>query len=359
MIESIYIHIPFCTHICSYCDFPKVIKNKMWVMPYLESLKKEIELNYKGEKIKTLYIGGGTPSSLNEEELNYLFDILKIINKSELIEYTFECNPIDINEKFLKTLKQNGVNRLSIGIQSFNKDILRYLNRDYDIDIKKVINMSKKYFDNINVDLMYAIEKEKIEDLKEDLKKIIDLDINHISCYSLILEPNTKLYVEHVKEIDEELDYEMYKLIENTLKQNGFNHYEVSNYAKKNYESKHNLNYWNNGKYYGFGLKASGYLDYRYTNKSNLTEYINNNYDKEIEVIDKNLEMEYEMILGLRKLEGVNKDKFFKKYNVNIKDKYDIENLLKENKLKENEEYIYINEDYIYVSNDILLNFIN
>ena len=217
----------------------------------------------------------------------------------------------------------------------------------------------KKYFDNINIDLMYAIKGETLEDLKEDLNLFLTLDIPHISTYSLIIEPHTKLYQNGEEYIDEDLDYEMYKLIEKTLKENNYNHYEVSNYSKDNYESKHNLTYWNNDNYYGFGMGASGYIkNTRYTNTKNLFEYLKGNY-KYIETeLSLKEQMQEEMFLGLRKLNGVSKKKFYQKYHQTIEEVFDIKNLIESGKLIEKNEYIYINPKYIYVSNDILINFV-
>ena len=354
-MDGMYIHIPFCDRICSYCDFAKVLKYDNYVFKYLDSLDKEIDTYYKGEPVKTLYIGGGTPSSLNSDELDYLFKILKKIDKSNLEEYTFECNVNHLNDTLLDKLKNEGITRLSIGVQSFNQDVLTYLNRDIYINISCL----KNHFNNINIDLIYAIPNFSIDILKKDLETLLKLDIKHVSCYSLMIEKRTKLYVDKVKPISEELDYDMYKLIDKTLTDAGFIHYEVSNYAKEGYMSKHNLTYWNNDHYYGFGLNASGYIeDIRYTNTGNLNRYLKNDYDRSIEKIDQNLKMEYEMILGLRKLKGVSKQSFLKKYGIDIKDRYKIDNLLKEKKLLEDEEYIYINPKYIYLSNDILINFV-
>lgn len=354
MVKSVYIHIPFCKHICSYCDFCKLYYNKKWTNDYLVALEKEIKEKYNGETIETIYIGGGTPSNLDIDELKKLFSIVKIF-KTNLKEFTFECNVEDINEELLKFLKTTKVNRISIGVQTFNKKHLNYLNRVNDIDIIGKINLVKKYYKNINIDLMYAFKNETLDDLNNDLETILKLDIKHISTYSLIIEENTMLRKE--KPIDEELDYEMYKLINEKLKK--YNHYEVSNFSKKGYESKHNLTYWNNEEYYGFGLGASGYINnIRYENTRNIKEYINNNYllnENKLSILE---QMQNEMILGLRKLEGVNKQTFKQKYNKEIKGVFEIENLLKEKKLIETKEYIFINKDYIYLSNEILINFI-
>ena len=358
MISSIYIHIPFCRKICSYCDFAKLYYNKNYVNKYLDSLKKEIELNYKNEKIKTLYIGGGTPSSLDIEELTRLFDILKIIDKSELIEFTIECNIEDINPDMLKLFKDNKVNRISIGIQTADKESLKLLNRSINVDIDDKLNLVKKYFTNINIDLMYGFNKD-INILKKDLEYLISKDITHISTYSLILEENTKLYIDKFKRIDDDIDYEFYKYISNFLKQNGYIHYEISNFCKPGYESKHNLTYWNNDNYYGFGLGSGGYINnIRYTNTRSINNYIDGKYKIYEEELSKKEIEEYEMILGLRKVSGIDKNKFYNKFNENIEDVFDIENMINNNLLEEKDGFIYIPYDKLYIENSILINFV-
>ena len=361
-MKSVYIHIPFCDSICSYCDFCKFLKNSNWINEYLIALQKEVNLKYKGEIIDTLYIGGGTPSCLSIIELNNLFSIINIFKKSNNIEFTFECNIENITKEKLELLYNNGVNRLSIGVQTFNEKFLKFLNRNHSKDeVVNKINLAKKIgFKNINIDLIYALKKQTLSDLEKDIDEFLKLDINHISTYSLIIEPNTKLYINNEENIDEDLDYEMYKLICNKLENNGYNHYEISNFSKKGYESRHNLNYWNNNEYYGFGIGASGYIDgVRYDNTRSFNNYIKGNYINESHKLNINEIMENEFILGFRKIDGINKDLFNKKYNINIKELEVVNKLLKENKLLENKNNIYINPKYIYVSNDILINFIN
>ncbi len=355
--NSIYIHIPFCNKICSYCDFAKLYDIKEYENAYIDSLIKDInELEVKD--YKTIYIGGGTPSVLKKNNLIKLLTSLdKLSNK--VIEYTFECNIEDINEDLLEMLKSHNINRISIGVESFNKKILSYLNRRTDIDIIDKINLAKKYYTNINIDLIYAIKDETLDDLKNDLELFIKLDIPHISCYSLIIEPNTVLNNLKTEPINEDLDYEMYKLMESTLESNGYNHYEISNYAKEGYESIHNTMYWNNEEYYGLGLGASGYLNgIRYDNTRSINYYLNGKRHIYEEELSKDDQMDYEMILGLRKLIGVNKSDFYNKYNVNIKDIYNIDELIKNKLIEEDNEYIRIPKDKIYISNSILLNFI-
>jgi oxygen-independent coproporphyrinogen-3 oxidase len=361
-MKSIYIHIPFCDTICNYCDFCKFIKNDDWINKYLIALDKEITLKYNGEKIETLYIGGGTPSSLNINELNKLFGIIKKINKDKNIEFTFECNIENIDYDKLKLLYENGVNRLSIGVQTFNDKYLNYLNRNHTKDdVFNKINIAKSIgFKNINIDLIYALPKESLKELEYDIDLFLKLDINHISTYSLMIEPNTKLYIDKENGIDEDLDYEMYKLICKKLKSNNYNHYEISNFAKEGYESKHNLTYWSNDEYYGFGLGASGYIDnIRYDNTRNLNKYLSGEFILDSNKLSDKEKLENEFILGLRKIRGINKEEFKLKYNREIKDIEVVCKLLKENRLLEDEKNIYINPKYIYVSNDILLEFID
>lgn len=359
-MKSIYIHIPFCNHICSYCDFSKLFYNKDLVSKYLLALEKEIESNYKNEKIKTLYIGGGTPSSLNINELEKLFKIIKKIKLDNEYEFTFECNIESLTEEKIKFLFKNSVNRLSIGVQTFNDEYLKYLNRFHNKDdVFNIVKYAKKYFNNINIDLIYGIKNQTLDELKNDIDLFLKLDINHISTYSLLIEPHTKLFIEKEKNIDEELEYEMYKYIRDKLEENNFVHYEVSNFGKLGYESKHNLTYWNNKEYYGFGLGASGFVNgIRYTNTKNINKYLNGEFSFEIEKIDEYTNMQNEMILGLRKIKGVNMNEFYDKYNKKIEDVFKIDDLIKEGKLKIENGSIYIPKEYIYLSNEILINFI-
>lgn len=356
-MKSVYIHIPFCKHICSYCDFCKFIYNKEWINKYLDSLEYEINNDYKNDLLDTIYIGGGTPSVLTCDELKKLFEINKVFRLNKEYEYSIEFNIEDITENKLKICKDNGVNRISIGVQSFNKNYLSLLERNTKVNIEEKINIVKQYFDNINIDLIYALPNQSIDDLKEDLNQYLKLDIPHISCYSLIIEKHTKLNNMHFKPIDEDLDYEMYKLIDEKLK--GYDHYEISNYAIPGYESKHNLTYWNNEEYYGFGVGAASYINnVRYTNSKNIVNYMNKIYKKEKEELSNEDKISLGLVLGFRKIKGINIDEFNKKYNTDIMTLYNINDLIKEKKLIVKDGYVFINEKYLYVSNEILINFI-
>lgn len=360
-MESVYIHIPFCKHICSYCDFPKVLHIDSFVDDFLESLQREIEDNYDGERIKTIYIGGGTPSCLTKRERIKLFRILEIFNRDPNCEYTFEVNPNDIDEDLLDDIVAGGINRVSIGVESFDPDNLKILEREIDYDDleKKLELIRRRGIKNINLDLMYAIPNEKINTLKQDLKKLIKLNPTHISTYSLILEDHTKLKNDKIELVDEDTDRKMYDLICEKLKKEGYIHYEVSNFAKEGYESVHNLNYWNNGEYYGFGLGASGYKDaFRYTNTKNLHEYIEGKYKQESYLLTYKDQMDNEIMLGLRKLKGISVDDFYNKYGQNIQDIYPVKELINSKDLIYKNGYLFINPTKIYVMNEILIKLI-
>ena len=360
MTSSIYIHIPFCRSICSYCDFCKLFYNEKFVDNYLEALYDEVKQNYKGELIKTLYIGGGTPSCLSLKQLERLFEIIKLFNLDTSLEFSFEANVSDITIELLSFLKKNKVNRLSIGIETVNEKYMPFLNRynSKDLVIEK-INLVKDYFDNFNLDLMYAFPNQTVEEVLEDLSFVVSLKPKHISIYSLIIEEHTKIYIDGVKPIDDELEESMYYAVTNYLKDASYKHYEISNFSLEGYESKHNLVYWNNNEYYGFGLGASGFVsNIRYTNSRNIINYNKGNYLYEKEELTKKINMENELILGLRKIEGISKSTFRKKFSLEIESVFDIINLVGKKYLVEDNDRLYIPEDKLYISNSILVNFI-
>lgn len=357
-MESVYIHIPFCKSICSYCDFCKMLYNGPWVTQYLNALIKEIQDKYLGEEIKTLYIGGGTPSALSIKDLRYLFEIISGFNLEKLEEFTFECNLNDIEEELLQLLRENKVNRLSIGIESFNAAKLKFMERNHTFEEakKKMKLIRKSGFDNVNVDLIYGIPGESLKDLKKDLELILKLEPDHISTYSLIVEDNTKIGISGVLPIPEELDASMYEYIVDRLEMKKYKHYEVSNFSLKNKESKHNLQYWNNNEYYGFGLGAHGYIHgVRYENTRNLTKYVNGEFLKSEEMLSKEDKMYNELMLGFRKMEGISLREFFLKYEINMQEAFDLHQVLKDEELIVDGEYIYVNPLYIYVMNEILI----
>lgn len=356
-MKSVYIHIPFCNTICSYCGFTKCLKDENYINNYLYALEMEIKKYYEDDKINTIYIGGGTPSSLSLVQLEKLFEIIKLFNVHDVFEFTFECNIDDINVELLNLLNKNRVNRLSVGVQSFNEEKLKYLNRKHN---KKEINekiklIKDKYFDNINVDLIYGLPSESMVTLKNDVKNILKLNIPHISTYSLMIEDNTILKTKGEKNINEDIDREMYDYICKTLKHKNYVHYEVSNFAMSGSESKHNLKYWSNQEYYGFGLSAHGYINgIRYQNTKNLDKYINGSYRSNEIFLSKREDMENFIMLGLRKLDGIDLEEFFNKYNDNMQDVFNIQEPLREKLLVLDNKNIKIPEDKIYIMNEIL-----
>lgn len=355
-----YIHIPFCEHICSYCDFCKNFYNESQVNAYLDELDNEISDSYSNKLIDSLYIGGGTPSSLSINQLERLFEIIKNrLNLQELKEFTIECNFENTTFDKIDLFKKVGVNRISFGLESVDKENLRILERESNQEqIIKLINYCNKIgLNNINIDLMYAIPNETLEILNKDLDFILSLDITHISTYSLILEEHTKLKINKTEYIDEELDAKMYERICDRL--SSWDHYEISNFAKdSSFRSIHNMKYWKNEEYYGFGLGASGYEgNVRYSKTKSLSKYLSGDYISKdgIEYLSLKDKIYYEIILNLRTKDGIDLEKFSKIYKKDFKECYNYNELIKNNMLEEKDNHLSINEKLWYISNSIII----
>ena len=358
MIKSLYIHIPFCDKICSYCDFCKILYNKNIINKYLDSLEEEINNIYRGDILDTIYIGGGTPSSLDIDELERLFKIISKLKVSKDLEYTIEGNFNNTSYEKLNLYKKYGINRLSFGVESINSNNLKLLGRsEFKNRIIDIINYSKSIgFNNINVDLIYAVPGEDMDILKKDIDFILSLDVEHISTYSLIIEDNTILKINNIKNISEDLDFDMYKYICDRLRNNNYNHYEISNFCKEGFYSRHNSCYWNNDNYYGFGLGASSYIDNRrITNTRSMNKYLDNKYILEFDILKLDDIIEYEVILNLRMSSGINLNNFYNKYNINLIDKYDYTDLVNNKLLILKDNHLFIPEDKWYISNDIIV----
>jgi oxygen-independent coproporphyrinogen-3 oxidase len=270
---GLYVHIPFCNTICTYCDFPKIIANECKKEEYIDNLIKELE-SYKDKLIdvKTVYIGGGTPNSLNNNLLRKLFEALKPYLDNS-IENSIEINSELFNVEQAKLFKDFNINRVSIGVQTFNEKLLKIINRHHNKSmVLNTINILKEHnIDNINVDMIYGLPYQTIENLNKDIDELLDLNIKHISYYSLILEERTVLEYQINNKIienpDEDLTAEMAEILNKRLKDTKFKQYEISNYSLTGYESKHNLIYWNHDPYIGIGAKACGfYNNIRYQN---------------------------------------------------------------------------------------------
>lgn len=320
---NLYIHIPFCKKKCYYCDFISYSNKDDYIEEYIDTVIKEYS-NYKAEEyiIKTVYIGGGTPSYIDSK---YIVKLLKEINLEKAEEITIEINPGTVTKEKLIDYRNSGINRLSIGLQATQDTLLKEIGRIHTYnEFLDTYNMAREVgFKNINIDLMLALPKQHIEDLIQSVKKIIELNPEHISIYSLILEEGTKMYDMVNKQKctlpKEDEEREMYWAVKNILEKNGYNHYEISNFAKNGYHSKHNIDCWNQKEYIGIGVAAHSYLDNRrYSNLGNIEEYIKNYHDKEIhEIQDKISKQKEYMILGLRKLDGIYISEFELKFNEN------------------------------------------
>ena len=322
---SAYVHIPFCTQICYYCDFSKVFIKNQPVDSYLEHLLEEFQ-SYDIKKLRTLYIGGGTPTALSASQLEVLLKgLTENLDLSVLEELTIEANPGDLDADKIAVLKNSAVNRVSLGVQTFDDKMLKKIGRSHlEKDIYENIDRLKLAgFDNISIDLIYALPGQTMEQVKENVAKAIGLDIPHMSLYSLILENHT-VFMNRMRRgklplPKEELEAEMFEYIIAELERVGFEHYEISNFSKPGFESRHNLMYWDNAEYYGIGAGASGYVDgVRYKNHGPIRHYLSAVEEGNARITEEHLsqkeQMEEEMFLGLRKKSGVSMARFEEKF---------------------------------------------
>ncbi len=370
---SIYIHIPFCTHKCSYCNFISFCNSNDKKEDYIKALCGEIRLRGKeyGKyyDITSVYIGGGSPSTLKEGQVAKIMSELK--NNFRLLpnsEISIEVNPESVTEKKLLEYKLVGINRLSIGGQTLNPKILQLLGRKHTIEqTKNVIKLAQKIgFDNINVDMMLALPTQKLKDVKKMATFLVKKNIKHISPYSLILEPSTPLYKmvlnKKVTLPSEEQSVEMYNFVFNYLTKKGYSRYEVSNFSLPDYESLHNLNYWNMGEYLAFGLAGHSYISYtRFSNTENLEDYINEISKNNIPVISKekitiSMRKDETLMLALRTKEGLNLKDFDAKFNCHLMTdkKREIEFLTMHNFISVKNGFLRVNDNAFYVLNSII-----
>ena len=330
---SAYVHIPFCTQICYYCDFSKVFIKNQPVDSYLEHLLQEFH-SYDIQKLRTLYIGGGTPTALSAPQLETLLDgLTKNLDLSVLEELTIEANPGDLDADKIAVLKNSAVNRVSLGVQTFDDKMLKKIGRSHlEKDIYENIDRLKLAgFDNISIDLIYALPGQTMDQVKDNVEKAITLDIPHMSRYSLMLENHT-VFMNRMRRgklplPKEELEAEMFEYIIEELERSGFEHYEISNFSKPGFESRHNLMYWDNAEYYGIGAGASGYVNgVRYKNHGPIRHYLSAVEAGNARVTEEHLsqreQMEEEMFLGLRKKSGVSITRFEEKFGTSFEDLY-------------------------------------
>lgn len=334
MIQAAYIHIPFCTHICHYCDFNKVFLHQQPVDAYIDALIIEMERTFERFptlRLQTVFIGGGTPTSLTAKQLDRLLHAIhRIVPLASNVEFTVEANPDGVSDEQLRVLKQWGVNRLSFGVQTFDDELLTRIGRTHtkETAIETIERAHELGFHNINIDLMYGLPTQTIAQLKETLQMTFSLPIQHVSAYSLIIEPKTVFYNLMKKNMlslpSQEEEAYMYEIVMEQMEKHGYVQYELSNYAQKGLYSRHNMTYWNNEYYYGFGAGAHSYMNgVRYVNVGPIKKYIQLIEHGKLPYIDthvvsKEEQMEEHMFLGLRKTEGVNKREFLARYGKTV-----------------------------------------
>lgn len=363
-MTGLYIHIPFCKTICNYCDFPKHLSHVSNHNLYINAIIKELQIFKKLgqlQNIKTIYIGGGTPTVLSDENTTELFGALhELIDIDKIEEFTIEANPESLNLSKIKIYKKYGINRVSLGVQTFNEQHLKLLGRNHNAKqvFETITNLINYSITNINVDLIYGFFNQTINDVYYDIEKLSELNIKHISYYSLILEPNTVFnnLVNQGKrsELEEDIVANMFDKIKEKLTAQNFLHYETSNFSKKGYQSMHNKIYWKNQQYVGIGVGAHGFIDnYRYSNPKVYKKYLEQIKNIDLSKIETNIQdyfedqnnhlmfatkmsdvenIENEFMLGLRLTEGIEIDTLYNKYQKDLVDKY----ILKLQKHKQN-----------------------
>lgn len=329
--KNLYIHIPFCASKCHYCNFISFSGKNEFIASYFAALKAEMKFCLGRQAaigLETIYIGGGTPSVVDTRFYKDIFGLLSELTCISLdAEITMEINPGTVNINYLKEIMDIGINRLSIGVQSFDDKILKSINRIHSSQeaIETVKTAQKAGFENISIDLIYGLPEQTIEGWETTLNKALSLGINHISTYGLKIEEGTEFFRHLPKNLpDDEVQSQIYLKTIDILENNGFNHYEISNFSKKGFESRHNLCYWKNKKYFGFGLSAHGYLDdIRYSNTENLEEYLKDPtksaFENQISAPEK---IEEAVFLGMRLTEGINTKEFKLNYGIDIYQKY-------------------------------------
>ena len=366
--KNLYIHIPFCISKCHYCNFISFSGKNELLEQYFSALKKEIKFYFAdcNQTLETIYIGGGTPSVADfrfyQEIFNLLSDLIIISPDAEI---TMEINPGTVDLDYLKNIRALGINRLSIGVQSFDDKILKFINRIHNSKeaIKTIEIANQAGFGNISIDLIYGLPDQTPENWEETLNHALNLDINHISTYGLKIEENTEFSRHLPKNLpDDEIQSQIYLKTIEILENNGFNHYEISNFGLKNFESQHNLCYWKNKEYFGLGLSAHGYLNrVRYSNTENLEEYLINPVKRAFEnQISATERIEEAIFLGLRLTEGINTKEFKINYGIDLYQNHSkiIEKYINYGFMSYQNSYLKLTKQGILLSNSILAEFL-
>lgn len=363
-MRGLYLHIPFCKHICAYCDFPKrIAKNKEQVKTYVSNLLIELETYKKYfSSVKTIYIGGGTPNSLELDDLALILKYLHT-NFNDIVEFSIECNPELLTKEQIALFLKYGVNRVSLGVESFFNDDLIRLNRHHTNEktLDAIRLLKEQGLTNINLDLIFGHPFDSIAKVKETLSIIKKLDINHISYYSLILEDKTifnhLINKNELKLLDDDITANMYELIIKEMKEAGYHHYETSNFAKPGFESRHNLIYWQEEEYIGVGLGASGFLEnIRYTNSSILKDYYYGKKEKTLLTLT-DIKNEY-MMLGFRKIDGISLNDYYNRFKANLIDDFNLDKLLNRDLIKIENDTLKLTKKGIMLANEVFMEFV-
>ncbi len=336
-MSGIYLHIPFCKQACSYCDFYFVTRTgerDAFVKSLIEEIKSYSDTKYVQDKIKTFYIGGGTPSLLSPDQLSDIFSAIESTFKTDLDEITLEMNPDDVSAEYLKALRELGVNRASMGVQSFNPELLKFMNRAHDREeaLTCMDLLSKSGFQTYTVDLIYGNPGQTLEELEEDIDQLLEFDPIHVSAYSLTIESGTRLgkQVElgRIAPPEEDKVADHFNLLNEKLKEAGIHRYEVSNYSRPGHEAIHNSNYWRHHNYLGMGPGAHSFWwdenATRWQNEADLRKYLEKSREemiREREALSYQQLAEERIMMGLRTREGVTKDEMKNRYNYEFNDR--------------------------------------
>ncbi|SFE28652.1 radical SAM family heme chaperone HemW [Alteribacillus iranensis] len=378
--RAVYVHIPFCTHICYYCDFNKFFIKDQPVDEYIDMLNKEVDEAFKGDEdnhssLHSIYIGGGTPTALTTAQLRRVIkNVTRHVPDVEKngFEFTVEVNPGEADVEKLQAMRELGVNRLSIGVQSFDDHLLKKIGRAHTAgEAERTIALAKQAgFTNISIDLMFGLPDQTIQLWEQSIDKAVALDVTHVSAYSLKIEKKTMFYNWYQRGqlnlLSEDTEAEMYDLLMSKLEKAGFSAYEISNFARNGYESKHNKTYWKNEEYYGFGAGAHGYLQsVRYANVGPLPHYIDilkkqTHARKDSHTVTSQEQMEEEMFMGLRMREGVSDRVFKSKYGLSYMEVFGeaVEELTENGLLEKNKEIIYLTDKGRLLGNEVFEKFI-
>ncbi|MGA9173478.1 MAG: radical SAM family heme chaperone HemW [Thermoactinomyces sp.] len=375
--QAVYIHIPFCTNKCHYCDFTAYVVNGQPVDDYLSALEREMAITASetppGE-IRSVFIGGGTPTVLTPAQMSRLLKIVRryFPNWTADYEFTIEANPGTTGPELLEVMLEGGVNRISFGAQTFRPDLLARIGRIHGVEeIEESVRFARQAgFKNISLDLMFGLPTQTVEDMKETLESAIGLNPEHFSCYSLKIEEGTLFH--HLYERNElplpsdDDEFAMYQLLRSHLKRHGYEQYEVSNFARPGFESKHNSTYWLNEEYYGLGTGAHGYVNQiRHANIKGVKEYIKRLSEGERPIaesyrVGREEEIENFMILGLRFLSGVSRSRFFERYGFRIEDVFGtvLRRLFEQKLLTQQGDRIALTEQGLLFGNEVFASFL-